>query len=266
MNTDTIVESLVAPLELTNAIVTAAKRVRKSKAAVEPELPSIVDEVNANFGAGNFAQEAIANLSRVFGREFVIEEPEPKVPDTVEPTVPETKAKKPRAKKVTPATTVPDSIVGGAVVDEEPVVPVKKETKPKKTKAKKEPAAAPVVDTDEEEAKQVKPKKTKAKKEAPVVEEPPSAQEPVQPKKKARAQKVKAPTEESKQVKKTKSKKEQPSKEEDEEESHRKVIYIVKSVERPSTPVLVEDDDLPDLETRLSEELEEEELSDIEEE
>ena len=221
---------------MTNAIVAAAKRVRKSKAAVEPELPSIVDEVNTNYLAGNFTQEAIANLSRVFGREFVVEEEtEPKV---LEPPSP---AKKPRVKKVK-TTTVPEPepIVGGSVVEE-----TEKPKKPRASKAKKpeETVSAEVPDSK------------------PVEEEP---------KKKSRAPKAKkeAAPAETEAVKETKVKKPRAKK---------PVADVSGEIEtpapeRPSTPVLVEDDtqtdtdSLPDLTSRmnLTKELEEEELSDIE--
>lgn len=254
MNADTIVSPLVVPIELTTAIVTAAKRVRKSKVAVEPDLPSIVDEIAANFLAGNFTQEAIANLSRVFNREFVVEqEPEPPVPDV--PAVPEPKAKKPRAKKVIP-TSFPESIVGGAVV-EEPKAEVKKTKAPKK---KAEPVVPP--SSEEEEVKPVAAKKPRKVTKKPTLPEevakavPEVAEAAVKKPRKVVAKKNEPEEEEEKKETKTKEIKPKSKKED----------VALRQKKLPTTPVLVEDEeDLPDLGSRLTEELEEEELSDIEE-
>jgi hypothetical protein len=275
MNTDTatavvapLVAPLVAPIELTKAIVTAAKRVRKSKVAVEPELPSIVDEVNVNFSAGNFTQEAIANLSRVFDREFVIEEEPIVVPS---PPVPEAKEKKPRAKKVKSAT-ISDPIVE---VEETKPVPVKKARAKKDTVPTVAEPPVPLESLVNEtiETKETKPKKTRAKKELPVVVVEEATNLPVveeEPKKKSRVVKAKKevapPVTDGEEAKVEEPKDEEAKKETKEKEKKPRAKKT--TTERPSTPVLVEEEQerLPDLGSRITDELEEEELSDIEEE
>ena len=119
---------------LTEAIVTAAKRVRK------PKTPSIVEEIIRELYSGNYTEESLTTLARLFNREFV-----------AEPVV----EKKPRkSKKDTPV-----------VTDGEAPAPAPKEKKPRKSKKD-----APVV--TEEEAPAPKEKKPrKSKKDAPVVTE-----------------------------------------------------------------------------------------------
>jgi len=79
--------------QLTNAIVAAAKRTRKSKEV--PAEPSIADQISGSFQTGQFTEEAIQNLTRVFEREFIFEtEPIPEVQTTSEDKP--IKEKKPR--------------------------------------------------------------------------------------------------------------------------------------------------------------------------
>ena len=158
---------------LTEAIVTAAKRVRK------PKTPSIVEEIIRELRAGNYTEESLTTLARLFNREFVAEpvvEKKPRKSKKDAPVVtdeeapaPAPKEKKPRkSKKDAPVVTdgeTPALTDAPVVTEEEAPAPATKEKKPRKSKKD-----APVV--TEEEAPAPKEKKPrKSKKDAPVVTE-----------------------------------------------------------------------------------------------
>ena len=159
---------------LTEAIVTAAKRVRK------PKTPSIVEEIIRELRAGNYTEESLTTLARLFNREFVAEpvvEKKPRKSKKDTPVVtdgeapaPAPKEKKPRkSKKDAPVVTDEEAPPKDApvVTEEEAPTPAPKEKKPRKSK---KDAPAPVV--TEEEAPAPKEKKPrKSKKDAPVVTE-----------------------------------------------------------------------------------------------
>ena len=65
MNTMNVIDMPVE--QVTEAIVAAAKRVRKPKAEI-----TIVEQLIANILEGNFAEEAAALLKQIFGDEFCI--------------------------------------------------------------------------------------------------------------------------------------------------------------------------------------------------
>jgi hypothetical protein len=239
---------------LTEAIVTAAKRVRK------PKTPSIVEEIIRELRAGNYTEESLTTLARLFNREFVAEpvvEKKPRKSKKDAPVVtdgeapaPAPKEKKPRkSKKDAPVVTDEEAPVltdAPVVTDEEAPAPAPKEKKPRKSKKdapvvtdeEAPPKDTPVVTEEEAPAPATKEKKPrKSKKDAPVVTE---EEAPAPKEKKPRKSKKDAPvvTEEEAPV---------PSPE-----------------EKNATPLLEPEDELPNLELRLEGFLEEEELSDIE--
>jgi len=269
----------LAANQLTETIVAAAtsKKSRKpTKAVVET---SLVDEIHALVQSGSLDEVAVENLTRVFGREFVIDAPEP-----VSAIADEPKEKKPRAKKVKNTTADTDVAIETA----EPKAPKEKKSRTKKD-AIEEPGVSQIttvpmtVPTPVEEPKA---KKTKTKKEpvsetleenqsitVPALEEP-GVSEPTT---------VPTTVEEPKAKKtKTKTKKEPVSETlEEPKTTNPKPVAVKKTkkpkVERPSTPVLVEEPILelttPVKSDKVEEELDfsgfdaelvEEELSDIE--
>ena len=129
--------------QVTQAIVAAAKRVRKPKAEI-----TIIEQIITDILAGKFAEEAATHLKQIFGDEFCIKRGLMEKPK---------KTRKPKAPKepvVSEATVVSEA---PAVTEEKPT----KEKKARKPKAPKEPvvseavvsvsekAVTPVLETDE---------------------------------------------------------------------------------------------------------------------
>jgi len=231
--------------ELTTAIVSAAKPKRA------PKVPSIVDQIIKDLRSGTYTQEALVNLARIFGREFV-----------AEPVV----EKKPRkTKQVTTTDTIID-----VITDEAP--------KPRKTK--KATAKTPVEETPltvtEEAPKPLKTKKATAN--TPVEETPLTVTEeaPKQEKKPRNTKKAtaKTPVEEKPVQDDSDNDSTKAFKEKKPRNTKKTAVVTVTETspqtpieERPSTPILEPEDQLPDLSCRLegfAVELEEEELSDLE--
>jgi len=273
----------LAANQLTETIVAAAtsKKSRKpTKAVVET---SLVDDIHALLQSGSLDEVAVENLTRVFGREFVIDAPEP-----VSAIADEPKEKKPRAKKVKNTTADTDVAIETA----EPKAPKEKKSRTKKD-AIEEPGVSQIttvpttVPTTVEEPKA---KKTKTKKEpvsetleenqsitVPALEEPGVSQPTT-------VQTTVPTTAEEPKAKKTKTKtKKEPVSEtlEEPKTTNPKPVAVKKTkkpkVERPSTPVLIEEPILeltaPVKSDKVEEELDfsgfdaelvEEELSDIE--
>jgi hypothetical protein len=164
--------------QVTEAIVAAAKRVRKPKAEI-----TIVEQIVCDILAGKFAEEAATHLKQIFGDEFCIkrglmEKPKktrkPKAQKVVseEPTVSEgeekpkeKKARKPKAPKVVSEATE-------AIVSEGEEKPKEKKVrKPKAPKVVVEPISEAVV--SEATVSEEKPKEKKVRKpKAPKVVEP----------------------------------------------------------------------------------------------
>ena len=254
MTTEMITTNVIdMPIEqVTEAIVAAAKRVRKPKAEI-----TIVEQIITDLLAGKFAEEAAAHLKQIFGDEFCIKRGLMEKPK---------KTRKPKATK--------EPVASEAVVSEP------KEKKARKPKAPK--VDAPTTTTTSEEAVDAEPKEKKARKpkapkvaavseapvsEAPVVETPIVVEATVsdseEKQKKARKPKVPKAVEtpivetsvsEEKKVKKVRKPKEVPA--------------VSESVElpAPTTPVVNTDEFSENWGKPLEDELVEEELSDIEEE
>jgi len=251
----------LAEHQLTEAIVTAAKtksRASKAKAAEESEI-YIADQILSEVQSGKYMKEAIDNLTRIFERDFTIDEegvastsvsvapvatkaksrkahaaPEtPSDADAVAVT-PEKKSKK--VKK--PATTQP--VVEEAPVSEE--VPIAKAPKAKKTKTPDPTPSAdvPVVEPSipAEAPKKVVKKNKKALVETPVetpaVVETPAAVEAVKSKRKPKAKKVVEESDDDDESVAAVS-----------EKKIKKVATKTKKVERVQTPILPEDDEQP---------------------
>jgi hypothetical protein len=130
--------------QVTEAIVSAAKRVRKPKAEI-----TIVEQIVADILAGKFAQEAATQLKQIFGDEFCIKRGLMEKPK---------KARKPKAPKV----------VNEAPVNEAPSDNEEKPKKARKPKAPKVVSEEPVTEApSDNEEKPKKARKPKAPKEAP---------------------------------------------------------------------------------------------------
>jgi hypothetical protein len=115
--------------QVTEAIVAAAKRVRKPKAEI-----TIVEQIVSDILAGKFAEEAATQLKQIFGDEFCIKRGLMEKPK---------KARKPKAQKV---------------VFEEPIV--EGEEKPKKVRKQK----TPKIVSEEPGVSEEKPKEKKVRK------------------------------------------------------------------------------------------------------
>ena len=257
--------------ELTTAIVSAAKPKRA------PKVPSIVDQIIKDLRSGTYTQEALVNLARIFGREFVAEPVVEKKPrktkqvtttDTIIDVITDEAPKPRKTKKATAKTPVEETPL--TVTDEAP--------KPLKTK--KATAKTPVEETPltvtEEAPKPLKTKKATAN--TPVEETPLTVTEeaPKQEKKPRNTKKAtaKTPVEEKPVQDDSDNDSTKAFKEKKPRNTKKTAVVTVTETspqtpieERPSTPILEPEDQLPDLSCRLegfAVELEEEELSDLE--
>jgi hypothetical protein len=260
----------LAEEQLTEAIVSAArstKRTRKPKITAEVER-SAVDEIIENLRSGKFAADAIATLERVFGRKMDIEEDEPKklteleAEEPKEPQEPkEKKVRKPRAKKVSVATETDEPVA----IETPVIITVTAETKTKKPRAKKvveAPVAivetvVPVTTSDEKPKKARKPRAKKTEEPETAVsdsDESTVTSKPVVTTSDEKPKKVRKP-----RVKKTES----PT-------VAVEVTEVVEEKTRNTTPILVStlenEFGIDGFSAEWSEELVEEELSDIDDE
>ena len=178
---NTVEMNTTLPVEnITTAIVTAAKRSVKKDAVIVTE---IVEQIRA----GSFPDETVAKLMEIFGHEFCVKK------GFI------AKEKKPRAKK-TPAATEEPKEPKEPTEPTEPTEPKEKKPRAKKVKEVVTPTdETPVVTTEEpKEPKEKKPRAKKVKEvvmptdETPVVTTTEESKE-----KKPRAKKVKEPTTES---------------------------------------------------------------------
>jgi len=207
-----VVNVIDMPVEqVTEAIVAAAKRVRKPKAEI-----TIVEQIINDILAGKFAEEAASHLKQIFGDDFCIkrglmEKPKkvrkPKAPkvSTEAPPVSEPKEKKvrkPKAPKVSteaPPVSEPKEkkvrkpkapkVSTDALVSETPVEALVSET-PVEALVSETPVEAPVSEPKEKKAR--KPKAPTVSTDAPPVSETPVEVLVSEPKEK-KARKPKAP-------------------------------------------------------------------------
>jgi len=322
--TTTTVENVIVPVEippteeLTAAIVSAAKPKTVRKYNKKVQLPSIVEEIIENLQTGKYTQEALVELARVFGREFVPDEEPAPVKKGRKPKEAGAE-KKPKNRETDPAASSEEAPVEKKTkkvtkkkVDEVPSeeAPVEKKTKKVAKKVETEPAeeapSTPVekktkkvtkkVETEPAEEAPSTPVEKKTKKATKKVETEPAEEAPSTPvEKKAKKVTKKVETEsaeeapstpvEKKTKKVTKKVETEPAEEAHSTPVEKKVKKVTKKVTidsvveettnipvaRPATPLLPEEpeEQLPNLETRLEgfsadDELEEEELSDIE--